>query len=87
MVAKKPAKKVARKTTKRTSSPKSRKKTAELKSFRPYSESNFLQFKISRQTVYWTILVAFIIFVQLLILKTQFEVIEATDALNALITL
>lgn len=34
---------------------------------------SFTTFKITRQTVYWVILIAFIIFVQLWILKLQIE--------------
>ena len=48
---------------------------------------SFTTFKITRQTVYWIILVAFIIFVQLWILKLQIEVtslleMQQTELLN-----
>lgn len=39
----------------------------------------FKSFKITRQTVYWIILVSVIIFAQLWILKTQYEVIDLLD--------
>ena len=42
----------------------------------------FFEFKISRQTIYWTILVAFIIVMQLWILKVQLDVMQVTDTLN-----
>jgi len=60
----------------------SAKKSAELKSFKLAKGESFFEFKISRQTVYWTILIAFIIVMQLWILKVQLEVMNATDALN-----
>ena len=60
-------------------------KSTTMKSFRMYPNNNFLEFKISRQTVYWTILVGFIILMQLWILKTQLEVIQVTDSINAII--
>jgi hypothetical protein len=43
---------------------------------------SFFTFKITKQTVYWTILVAFIIFMQLWILKVQLDVVQATDNLD-----
>ncbi len=39
----------------------------------------FTTFKITRQTVYWIILVAFIVFAQLWILKLQVEVATLLD--------
>jgi hypothetical protein len=84
MATKKPIKKKT--AVKRTSASK-KAKNAALKSFRVYPDTKFLEFKISRQTVYWTILVSFIILMQLWILKTQFEVIQVTDSINALIEL
>lgn len=65
-------------TTKKASA----KKSAELKSFKLAKGQSFFEFRISRQTIYWTILVAFIIIMQLWILKVQLDVMNATDALN-----
>jgi len=49
--------------------------TKEMKSFKVAPEQySFTSLQITRQTVYWVILVAFIIFVQLWILKLQIEV-------------
>jgi len=50
-------------------------------SFRVAPTQDFFTFKISRQTVYWTILVVVIIIFQLLILKAQYEVVQANDDL------
>lgn len=44
---------------------------------------SFTTFKITRQTVYWVILVAFIIFVQLWIIKLQVEVATLIDQQQA----
>lgn len=64
------------------------KKTSGVKSFRvSANEPSFRTFKITRQTVYWLVLIAFIIFMQLWILKLQIEVstyLQAQEtALNA----
>lgn len=76
-VKKSPARVVA---TKATPHKKATKK-AEMKSFRiAREERSFTDFRITRQTVYWVILVAFIIFVQLWILKLQVEVVTLLDA-------
>ena len=83
MVAKKtPVKKASPKkssskaaTTKRTPA----KKTVPMQSFRVYkNKESFTTFKITRQTVYWTILLAFIIITQLWILKIQLDIVELT---------
>lgn len=51
-----------------------------MRSFRVYREPvPFTTFKITRQTVYWIVLVAFIIFVQLWIIKLQVEVANLID--------
>ncbi len=53
---------------------------AQMKSFKLSSDNpTFRTFKITRQTVYWVILVSFIIFVQLWILKLQIEVTNLLD--------
>lgn len=73
-----PAKKVVSKKApiKKTSAKKTTaKQSASMKSFRvAHNQPAFTTFKITRQTVYWTILICFIIFVQLWILKLQIEV-------------
>lgn len=57
------------------------KKQPSMQSFRIAREDrSFTDFRITRQTVYWVILVAFIIFVQLWILKLQVEVVTLLDA-------
>jgi hypothetical protein len=67
----------AKRAPKRTSS----KKTPEMRSFHIAKESQeFTKFKVTRQTVYWVILVAFIIFAQLWILKLQVDVATLIDA-------
>ena len=56
-------------------------KSAEVRSFK-VSKNNppFTSFQITRQTVYWIILVSFIIFAQLWILKLQVEVASLIEA-------
>ena len=78
-VAKAPAKK-------RTTSKATRAKKQEMQSFKVYKESpnEFKTFKITRQTVYWTILLAFIMVTQLWILKIQLEIAEITNALTVI---
>lgn len=51
------------------------KNTNKVRSFRVSGQpESFTNFKITRQTVYWIILIAFIIFAQLWILQLQVEV-------------
>lgn len=73
---------VAAKTTpKKPVSKKTSAKKHEMRSFRVAPEEHsFTNFRITRQTVYWIILVAFIVFVQLWILKLQIEVASLLDA-------
>lgn len=82
-VAKKPvvAKAMVKKSpTKKTVVKKSATKKTEARSFRVApSESAFTDFRITRQTVYWIILIAFIVFAQLWILKLQIEVATLLD--------
>ncbi|HJM04111.1 MAG TPA: hypothetical protein QF549_00545 [Candidatus Saccharimonadaceae bacterium] len=91
MVAKKSVKKVtktpARKTPTRKK-PSARKSTAkkveEMRSFRLYkNQTDFVSFRITRQTVYWSILLAVIVFTQLWILNIQMEIADLTNALLA----
>ena len=73
-----PAKAAAKKTS---SKGKATVKQAELRSFRIAKDTQpFTSFQITRQTIYWIILVSFIIFVQLWILKLQIEVAMLLDA-------
>ena len=66
--AKKTATKVVRKST-------ASKKTTPMKSFKVYKDVKpFTTFKITRQTLYWTILLAFIVITQLWILKIQMDI-------------
>ncbi len=46
-------------------------------------QASFTTFKITRQTVYWIILVAFIVFAQLWIIKLQVEVASLIEAQQA----
>ena len=82
VTAKKPAARtVAAKSTTAPRKKASTKKQPAMKSFRLSREDrSFTDFRITRQTVYWVILVAFIIFVQLWILKLQVEVVTLLDA-------
>lgn len=91
MVAKKTAaKKVAKKPiatqpVKKTSQKKSTvsKKSSDMKSFHIYKESpkKFKTFKITRQTIYWAILLAFVIVTQLWLLKIQMDIADLTNTL------
>ena len=75
--SKKPVRKA---TSKRTTS----KKSAPMKSFRVYKDDqSFNSFRITRQTVYWTILLLFIIATQLWLLKIQLDIADLTNALLA----
>ena len=75
--AKKPAaSKKARKPSKKTSD--------EMKSFHVAKEAEpFMSFRVTRQTIYWVILIAFIVFAQLWILSLQVEVASLLDAQQA----
>lgn len=58
-----------------------RKKSAKLESFKiTQSELPFLTFKITQQTFYWTILLIFVLIVQVWVLNLQLDV---TDLLNS----
>lgn len=71
---KSPVKKTAAKRT-------ATKKQPEMRSFHVATEQqSFTDFKITRQTIYWIILIAFIIFAQLWILKLQIDVATLIDA-------
>lgn len=60
------------------------KKQPEMRSFHvAKDDQEFTGFRITRQTVYWIILISFIIFAQLWILKLQIEVATLIDAQQA----
>jgi hypothetical protein len=78
---KKPSKtiKTVKKVTKRTAT----KKQAPMKSFRIYKDDQpFTKPRVSRQTVYWIILLVFIVITQLWILKIQMDIANLTALLS-----
>ncbi|HEY8886303.1 MAG TPA: hypothetical protein VIM31_02250 [Candidatus Microsaccharimonas sp.] len=76
--AKKPVKTIKKVASKRAAS----KKPAPMQSFRMYKEEQpFTRVQFSRQTLYWTILLAFIIVTQLWILKIQMDIANLTALL------
>jgi len=85
-----PSKKAPTKTTAKSSPKKkatraSAKKTATVQSFKVVKDAQpFVTFKITRQTLYWLILLAVITISQLWILKLQIEISALTDAITAL---
>ncbi len=83
MVAKKTVKKTAPKrkpAAKKTAAKKA--KEQEMKSFHLYkNEANFTEFRLTKQTLYWTVLLGFIALTQLWILKVQLEIAEITNAI------
>jgi len=87
-VAKVAAKKapVKKATTRRASAKKSTRSssTNQMRSFHiARDQPPFTTFRITRQTLYWTILVAFIVFAQLWIINLQVEVASLLDAQQA----
>jgi hypothetical protein len=71
-----------------TTSPKKKttrsKKVAPMQSFRIYKDApTFTTFRVTRQTLYWTILLLFIIITQLWILKVQLDIAALTDTILA----
>lgn len=79
-VKKSPAKKVAAKKSTKTSA----KKAVKLESFKLVPEVKpFMSFRITRQTVYWSALLIFILITQIWILNIQLDVIQTLDSLNA----
>ena len=74
--AKKPvAKKAVKKVTKVTRKNAAAKKAAPMKSFHVYKEpAPFTSVRLTRQTLYWIVLLAFIIVTQLWILKIQMDI-------------
>lgn len=80
--AKKPVKKTTTKsksTTKRKSTP----KKVAVKSFRVSPDTRpFVSFQITKQTVYWAILLGFILVLFLWILNIQLDILRITDSIN-----
>lgn len=85
MVAKKSTKKRStRSTTPSTKKSTRSKKPAPMRSFKLSPDTpGFTTFRVTRQTVYWTILLIFIIIMQLWILKIQLDIATLTDQLLA----
>lgn len=55
-----------------------------MRSFKIYRDTPaFTTFRVTRQTVYWTILLIFIIVMQLWILQVQLEIAALTESLLA----
>jgi hypothetical protein len=74
-VAKKPVKKVAHKHTASS-------KSATMKSFKIYKDVKpFTTVRVTRQTLYWIILLTFIAVTQLWILKIQMDIANVTSLL------
>lgn len=75
--AKKPIKKSVKKVVSKKHS--ASKKTPQMKSFRVYKDTKpFTRVGLSRQTLYWIILLAFIVITQLWILKIQMDIANLT---------
>jgi hypothetical protein len=91
MVTKKatPKKRTSKSSTAKTTAAKSakrvvrsKKQAAEMRSFKIYRDvPSFTTFRVTRQTVYWTILLLFIILMQLWILQVQLEIAALTESL------
>ena len=80
VAAKTPARKAPVRKTSAAAKTTKAKKAPAVRSFRVANEkAGFTSFKITRQTVYWVILIAVIIFAQLWILKVQYEVLDLLD--------
>jgi len=80
--AKKTVKKVAPKRT--TAKKTSAKKAAPMQSFRVYKNPKpFTTFRITRQTAYWIVLLAFVAITQLWLLKIQLDISNLTDLIIA----
>lgn len=73
-----PSKTVAKKTSRKSAAAKS----APMQSFRVYRQSTpFTTFRLTRQTAYWIVLLAFIVITQLWILKIQMDIATLTNAI------
>ena len=73
------SKPVAKKTTaKKTAAP----KVEVMKSFRLSKNPAFVSLRITRQTVYWSVLLIFILILQIWILNMQLDIIDITESLS-----
>lgn len=52
-------------------------------SFRLNKDINFMSFRVTKQTIYWSILIIFILIMQLWILNTQLDVLQIVESLTA----
>ena len=87
-VVKKPATKKApvraKKATSKAASVKAAQGASQVRSFHKAKEElPFTSFRVTRQTLYWVILVSFIIFAQLWIINLQVDVATLLDAQQA----
>ena len=63
------------------------KKAPEMKSFRVYpDEQSFTSMRFTKQTLYWLVLIVFIVITQLWILKLQLDIAELTNTLTTIVT-
>ena len=86
MVTKKTVKKTVKKVAPKSTATKktAAKKSAPMRSFRVYKDAQpFTTFRITRQTVYWAILLIFIILTQVWLLKIQMDITDLTDIILA----
>ena len=85
MVTKTTVKKTAKKAApKRPTTKKTSVKHVPMKSFRAYKDPKpFMRLSITRQTVYWGLLVVIIFVTQLWLLKIQLDISNLTDLLRA----
>jgi len=84
MITKKTVAKNPLKAVKKVASKRVTQKTAPMQSFRVYKDTQpFIQPRLSRQTLYWIILLAFIILTQLWILSIQMDIANLTTLIMA----
>lgn len=83
--AKKPAKKIVAKTKAKTPAKKrTSKKVQPLRSFRRSPDPTpFVSFQLTKQTVYWSILLIFILVLALWILNLQIDIKQIYDTIDA----
>jgi len=74
----------AKKATKKKVAPKRAKKVAPLKSFKLSKEpTSFVSFRITDQTVYWSILLILILILALWVLQLQINLSDILSQINA----
>lgn len=84
-----PAKKVApkkaqpKKSAKKSTAKFTKQQEAEFKSFHMSRNQPFFSTHITRQTVYWSILLIVILITQIWILNVQLDVIKVLDSINS----